>query len=296
MKFGALCNLASGTIEAIKHTNRMERELPLFFRLSGHFRPDDIWVGDALYGAYVAIGHSVVMGVDAVARLEGSRKPHLMKDHPLGPNEWLVTWTKPNAKPGYLNQRQWEAIPGTLKLRMVRVTLNRPGFKPLKFYVVTTLLDRRAYPGKWIGEMYLRRWRLEVGLRDLKTTMKMEMLRTKTPRMIYKEFLMFIIAHNMIRCLITQAAAEHNQPVLSISFKGAIDVVCLYANVLMCARSAKTRKKLFPEMIGAIADQKVPFRPNRIEPRAVKRRPKTYPPLMATRKQYRSQFRKQFLK
>jgi len=286
MKVSALFNLASAAVENVKLGNRRVHELPLFFRLFSHLRRGDIWLGDALYSAYVSLAYSSTQGVDAIARQEGPRHCNFRQGKKLGPQERLITWSKPLCKPHYITKRQWAAIPATLQLRLVRVELYRPGWRPLVFYVVTTLLDTQAYPADWIAALYLRRWRLELCFRDLKTSLGMEQLRTKSPSMAEKEVMLFLIAHNLIRCLIAESVPLHAQHIENISFMGTVAVARQYCYALAMARSRQARNKLFVALLNAIAEETLPFRPNRIEPRAVKRRAKPFPRLILSRNQF----------
>jgi hypothetical protein len=123
---------------------------------------------------------------------------------------------------------------------------------------------------------YLRRWRIELWFRHLKTTMKMEHLRCLTPAMVHKELEMYFIAYNLIRCVTAEAALVHEVPVERISFKGAVDTVRQYAIVLAQARTQKQRHELVALMLSDLARDPVPERPGRRQPRAVKRRPKPF--------------------
>jgi hypothetical protein len=295
MKISALFNLASGTIEHVEFGNRKIHELPLFFRLFSRLRAGDIWLGDALYSAYVGLAYSTLKGVDGIARQEGPRHCSFRHGKRLGRNERLITWDKPLCKPHYLTCREWAMIPETLRLRMVRVTLCRPGWRPLVFHVVTTLLDPIMYPADWIAALYLRRWRLELCFRDLKTSLGMELLRTKALAMVEKEVLMFLIAHNMIRCLIVEASGLHGHHIETISFMGTVAVVRQYCHALALAPSRRARKNLFAALMDAIGKETLPVRPNRIEPRSLKRRGKPFPRLMIPRQKFRQRRRYQSL-
>mgnify|MGYP001562279205 CR=1 FL=1 len=288
MKISSLFDLASGSIQNFELANRKVHELPLFFRMFSCLRKGDIWLGDALYNAYISMAYSLLHGIDAVARMDRPRIIDFRQGEKLGPDERLITWNKPKHKSHYLTNRMWRIIPETLQLRLVRVRLCRPGWRPLVLYVVTTLLDNTTYPAEWIAALYMRRWRLELYFRDLKTSLGMEILRTKSPAMAEKEMLMFLIAHNMIRCLIAEAAHMYERSIQSISFLGTVAVARQYCHALALARNLRVRKKLFSSLMHAIAQEVLPYRPDRSEPRALKRRGKAFPRLMISREQFRS--------
>jgi hypothetical protein len=153
--------------------------------------------------------------------------------------------------------------------------------------VVTTLLDPQAYPAAEILQAYRRRWRLEMCLDDLKTTLQMDRLRSRSPGMLQKEVYTHLIAHNLIRCLMGQAATEHGVPLERLSFKGSLDAVRHYAEAMAQAPSRKKRQELWAALLRTLAHDLVPERPGRREPRAVKRKRNKYPRLSAPRKKFR---------
>ena len=148
-------------------------------------------------------------------------------------------------------------------------------------------LDPQVYPLEALAELYRRRWRLELCFRDLKTTMGMEQLRCQSPEMARKELLAYLIAHNLIRCLMAQAAARHRVDPERVSFKGSVDAVRQYSAAMAQARNAKQRERLHDQLLENLARDLVPDRPGRREPRAVKRRPKPYQLLNKPRGKFR---------
>jgi hypothetical protein len=139
--------------------------------------------------------------------------------------------------------------------------------------LVTTLLEPKFYPAQELMALYCRRWRLELCLRDLKTTLGLEQLRCQCPEMAEKELLAYLIAHNLIRCLMAQAAAQHELDLERVSFKGAVDALCQYSQAIGQARHRKLGRQLWEDLLLNLARDLVRYRPNPIEPRAVKHRP-----------------------
>ena len=163
--------------------------------------------------------------------------------------------------------------------------------------LVTTLLDPVAYPAEKLIVLYARRWNLELALRHLKTTMGMEALRCQSPDMVEKELLAYLVADNLVRCLMAAAVAGAGVEMERVSFKGTVDAVRQYTAAIAGARSQRKRKQLWDDLVTNIVRDVVPLRPGRKEPRAVKRRPKPYPLLNKPRHQYketphRSRYRK----
>lgn len=145
----------------------------------------------------------------------------------------------------------------------------------------------RAYPAAEIAAAYLRRWRLEMCLDDLKTTLGMETLRCKTPAMVHRELLMLFVAHNLVRAVMAEAATEHEVPLEQLSFTGTLDSLRSFCCACAQATNATQRRRIWAHLLHVIAADLIPLRPDRWEPRAVKRRPKSYPRLNRPRQLYR---------
>jgi hypothetical protein len=136
-------------------------------------------------------------------------------------------------------------------------------------------------------QAYLRRGRLEMCLDDLKTTLDMEMLRSRSPEMAQKEIYARLIGHNLIRCTMAQAATEHTVALERISFKGTLDALRQFSNAMSQARTKKKRPQLWAKLLQTLADDQVPDRPGRREPRAVKRVKTKYPRLSQPRRRFK---------
>ena len=149
---------------------------------------------------------------------------------------------------------------------------------------MTTLLDPLAYPAKSLVALYARRWHLELALRHLKTTMGMELLRCQTPDMTEKELLVYLVAYNLIRCLMAEAVALAGVEMERLSFKGTVDAIRQYTLAMQNRPAKKHRREFWAQLLKTIAADLVPLRPQRNEPRALKRRPKAYQLLNKPRK------------
>jgi len=256
--------------------NKHQHELRLLRALLDPFRPGDVALADRGFCSYVLLALLLWRGVLSVFRLHQRRPADLRKGQRLGKNDRLFTWRKPGQKPRWLPQSWWKKIPDELTVRVIRCKLCRRGYRPESVTLVTTLLDPRAYPAQDIAQLYARRWKIELWFRDIKTSMGMEVLRCQSPRMAQKELEMFFIAYNAIRCLMVQAGASHDVALDRMSFKGTVDTVRQFSVALAQARSRRKQNQLIVRMLEIIALDQVPDRPERIEPRAVKRRPKPY--------------------
>ena len=249
----------------------------------------DIVVGDRAFGAFLALALLPQQGVDVLTRLHQSRRFGRQQTKRLGPCEWLVTWKRPalRDRPDYLTEQQWAELPEQITVRVIHVRVHAKGFRTQELWLSTTLLDPVAYPAEQIAELYRRRWDLELCFRDLKTTMGMEELRCRSPEMVHKELLAFLVAHNFIRCLMAEAATCHNVPRTRISFKGAVDAARSFYQAMRTAPSMRKARSLYRRLLEILAADRVPLRPGRCEPRAVKRRPKNYQRLSQPRHRYK---------
>ena len=205
----------------------------------------------------------------------------------MGKEDRLLTWHKPALKPRYLPNALWKKLPKELSVRVLRFRLQVPGFRVKSVTLVTTLTDAQAFPAEELARLYARRWQIEIWFRHIKTTLGMERLRCETPAMVHKELEMFLIAYNMIRALMAEAAALHGVPVERLSFKGTVDSAGEYSAAIAEAKSRQKQRELVTDLLDVVAADPVPERPGRQEPRAVKRRPKPYPLLNRHRRRFK---------
>ena len=174
-----------------------------------------------------------------------------------------------------------------MTLRAIKGSCYQKGFRVRRITVVTTLLDPQLYPAREILQAYLRRWRMEMCLDDLKTSLQMEFLRGRSPQMANKEMYARLIAHNLIRCTMAQAASQHHQALERLSFKGSLDALRHFTHAMARARSKAKRQRLWGLLLQTLALDLVPERPGRREPRALKRKKNKYPRLDAPRDRFR---------
>ena len=221
-------------------------------------------------------------------RLHQRRRVDFRRGKRLGKDDILLNWTKPAQRPETLSAEEFRALPDTLTVRQIRLTPNIKGFRVRTIILVTTLLDPIAFPAQALGELYFQRWSVELHFREIKTLLRLDVLRCLTPQMVHKELLLHMIAYNLIRCLMQQAAICHQVDLSRISFKGTLDTLHHFADAIRAA-DAKPRQQaqLYSEMLRVIALDQLPIRPHRSEPRAKKRRPKNYHLLTKPRKSMR---------
>jgi hypothetical protein len=286
LKFLVLFSLSSGAVLEVVMDSLRHHDLRLLRRLWDHLQQGDILLGDRAFGEYTTLAGWLGQGVDVVARLHQARKVDFRKARRLGHHDGLFVWHKGVQQSEILSAAEWALLPGEITVRIIRFTTAIRGFRSRRVTLVTTLLDPKLYPAQELIGLYVRRWRIELCLRDLKTTMGMEQLRCKTPDMAEKELLAYLVAHNLIRCVIAEAVARYPVDLERVSFKGSVDALRQYNDAIAQARNRKTRRQLWEDLLLTLVRDLVRRRPNRAEPRAVKHRPKPYPLLNRPRRRF----------
>jgi hypothetical protein len=253
-------------------------ELNLWHQLWGQLHTGDVVLGDRFFCAYSYLAELLQKGCDGVFRLHGarSRTMDFRRGKRLGKNDRLVTWYRPKICPRGLSSERFACLPETLTVRVLRFQRTIPGFRSETIMVATTLLDPKAYPFEQIAGLYRDRWIVELRLRDIKTTLGMDILRGKSADVVRKEIYMNLLVYNLIRVLMWQASQAHDQPLHHLSFAGTLQRVNVVLPYLWLFSGTKKAVVLYQYLLSWIARDKLPCRPNRIEPRAVKRRPKEY--------------------
>jgi hypothetical protein len=284
MRILVMFSLASAAVLSALQGNLHTSELRLLQSLSSTLEKGDIMIGDQGFGNFVVLMLLQALGVDLVAR--SARKVDGRRGKRLGKNDWLVVWKKGGKPSAVMTPEEWANTPDEVTVRIVRGSLYQRGFRVRQVTLVTTLLDPALYPAHEILLAYVRRWRLEMCLDDLKTTLGMETLRCQSPDMVVKEALMHLIAHNLVRWLILQAALKHGVDLERISFKGTLDAMREFCQAMAQAPNKRKRQDLWDELLRTLAADLVPLRPGRREPRAVKRKRNKYPRLNGLRHKF----------
>ena len=262
---GAMLNLAMGPW--------YPHDLTLFYFLRGAFEWGDIFLADRAFCSYAELALFKQRGVDSVLRLHQRRKTDFRRGRILGLSDHIVRWSKPAACPHGLRKKDYRRLPRSLVIREVRYRAETNGFRTQQITLATTLLDAETYSSESLAELYFQRWDVELDFRHIKTTMQMDVLRCKTPEMVRKEIWTHLLAYNLIRSVMWQAARFGSVQSRRLSFKGTIQYVLSLGDMLTC----RQRKRLpLTMLLKLVAEQIVPLRPGRIEPRVRKRRPKNY--------------------
>jgi hypothetical protein len=280
-----IISLAVGTVlEAAigPYQGKQSSELGLYRQISGVLQPGDIALADRFFCNYWVIADSQRRGVDVVFRLHQTRKADFRRGRRLGPGDHIVTWPK-SQRPDWMSPDEYAAMPQELRLREIRVRIKDRTKRTRRLVIVTTLLDAKKYSASALHHLFRQRWHAELDIRSIKTTMRMEMLRTKTPDMVRKEVGMHLLAYNLIRGVIAEAARGRDVQPRELSFNGARQTVRAFEQTHLY--EPKQIAADFPILLDLIIQKRVGDRPDRYEPRAIKRRPKPYRLLMMARRE-----------
>jgi hypothetical protein len=286
-----LFSAATGLIRDVSVAPLRTNDLTQTPQVHPNLRSGDIVIGDTAFGSYFHIALLQAQGVLGVfpnhqKRIVSFRshrshvQPGKKKDRKgqptsrwikrLGKDDQIVEYFKPLACPKWMSQEQYEVMPPTITVREIRRKVYKSGHRPLVIIIVTTLLDPALYPAEEIVELLKQRWNVEGNLRHLKTTMTMEILRCQTVAGVQKELWTFLLIYNLVRVIMLEASQRQAVALDRISF----------ADALYWMRYARPGEAM-PELIVN------PDRPGRVEPRAIKRRPKEYDRLTRPRAEMR---------
>ncbi len=276
---GAALEMAIGP-----YRGKQTGEGALFRTLWDQLDAQDVVLADRYYCSYVDIAMLGQRQVDVVFRKHQRRHSDFRRGERLGEHDHLIMWTKPIQRPEWMDKTTFQQIPEQLTLREIQFTISQPGRRVRKVILITTLLDAETYPRDDLAHLYGIRWQAEIDLRSLKTVMQMDVLRTKKPATVRKEIWTHLLAYNLIRTVIAQAADAHGRQPTQISFKGALQTINAFREYLL---SGPVTEHCLRALLAAIVHHRIGHRPNRYEPRARKRRPKPYKLLQMPRQQAR---------
>lgn len=274
----AVTDLCSGSVLDIAFGRFMGKgsdEQSLLRSISDVFESGDIVLGDAFFPTYLFIAEMLEKGVDILMEQHGGRRRVTdFKDGVLlGQRDHIIEIFKPPKKPDWIEQSRFDELPETIAVRE---------FKAKGKIMVTTLMEEKTHPKHLLFALYKRRWEIETNLNQIKTILGMNILSCKTPEMIAKEIWVYILAYNLIRLLMSQSAFMTGLRPADLSFKHCLQ---LWLNYLQ--QMATMDEHTLGLLLILMAQQRVAKRPGRIEPRALKRRPKAYPMLMKPRPESR---------
>lgn len=273
---GAVLDAAMGNFKG-----KGSGEQALLRTLLNTFESGDVMLGDAFYGTYFLLAELQFRRVDALFEQHGARRrsTDFRRGKKLGNRDHLIILTKPKIRPQWMTAEQYESAPGTLTVRELEV-----GGRVL----VTTLTCPNTIPKSALKDLYKRRWQVELDIRNIKTTLGMETLSCKTPKMGEKEMWVYLLAYNLIRLIMAQSALMADVLPRTLSFKHTLQLWLAWSDT----HNQPDDQDNITGLLALVAEQSIGNRPGRIEPRAIKRRPKPYPMLTETRSLARAKVKK----
>ena len=273
-----LFDLRSGAWLRVVKSAARRHDSALAWKLIGFLRTGDTLVADRAFCSYAFIAELRARGVHVVMRLHQRREADMRSGKRLGKADRLQTWDKPTQCPKGMHAARYAALPKTQSVRIIATQVEVRGHRPEAMYLATTLSDPKAQSAAAIAALYLRRWEVELFFDDIKTSQNMDTLRCQSPDMLARELLMHMIAHNLVRMLMVQADKRRAPGEAGrLSFKGTLDRINQWHGTLWGCSSARQAAGRYGQLLQHIAEDVVPARLKRNEPRVVKRRRDSYP-------------------
>lgn len=264
---GAVLNAAMGGFKG-----KGSGEQALLRTLLDTFEPGDLMLGDAFYATYFLLAELQARKIDGLFEQHGARKrsTDFSKGEELGSRDHLITLIKPKIRPDWMTVEQYISAPDTLIVRELKV-----GGKVL----VTTLTCPKTISKIDLKDLFKLRWNVELDIRNIKTTLGMETFSCKTPEMCEKEMWVYFLGYNLIRLIMAESALLADVLPRTLSFKHTVQLWLAWDGISKPTGDLANIGKL----LALVSEKSVGKRPGRVEPRAIKRRPKPYPLLMENR-------------
>lgn len=298
MHLVGIFSLSSGAWLGYNSEGSKRHDLALSVDLVGkHVEAGDVVLGDRGFCAYWMLALLKAKGADGLMRLHQSRPTDFRQGKSLGKEQRLVTWSKPKRPANCpLSKEEYDKLPDELSVRILRTRSSVKGYRTREMVLVTTLCDSAAIPGESLAELYGRRWQIELNFDDLKTTLEMDHLNCKSPGMVERAMAIYCCAYNLIRAVMLEAAARSQVPLRRLSFKGSAEAFLRALSGSPQGGSGKRTRQFWEFVIELVAEDLLPARPGRREPRAIKTRPKRFQRLTAHRStfmevQHRSKYK-----
>ena len=277
-----MVNLSHGGVEGFQTCGFRKHDARVAPSLLKYIDPGDLILGDRAFCSYEFITRIILEKKGhVIMRLHQARHRKLdwRKGKKISPNERLITWKKPAKQPAgsELTAEQWSDLPATLTLRYIKLGYENRAGEKAALVVVTDLLDPIKYPAEEVADLYMERWQIEVKFRDLKTTLGMERFAVKTPKMAHKTLRMMVIAHNLLRSVMQEAANKAGKKVHEMSVKSTqCTLTSGHETFRGVTGKPRLTSQLYARLLDTCAEHQLDIRPFRREPRAIKRRPKNY--------------------
>lgn len=274
----ALISLAAGTVIAYAlgpYQGKDTGETSLLSQLLDYLSAGDLLMADRYYCTFAIIALMQARNIPVLFQMHARKKADFSRGIRLGAKDHWVTWKKPKRKPVWMSVEEYAALPDTITVRELAVA---------GMVYVTTLFDPKTYRKQELASLYQDRWIIELDIRAIKTHMGMDMLRCKSPDMVKKEIAVHILAYNIIRGNLMQAAHLYGKIPRRLSFKSAVQLM-REVPAKIAALAGESLIKALLSLLKAIASTPIGIQKRGSQPRAIKRRPKPYPLLTVPRKE-----------
>jgi hypothetical protein len=274
----ALISLTTGTVidyHLSAYQGKGTGETSLFSQALNALLTGDLLLADRYYCTFAIITLLHAKGIPVLFPLHANKKANFRQGSKLGAKDHVVEWKKPKRKPVWMTDRDYADLPAVITVREFRVKSN---------VYVTTLLNAKQFNKQELASFYKERWKIELDFRAIKTHMGMEMLRCKTPEMVQKEIAVYLLAYNIIRGNLTQAAVIHNKIPRQLSFRSTVQLLC-QASKRMIVLTGQQLSRALLSLLKAMASTVIGLQKRKNQPRAIKRRPKPFPLLTIPRYQ-----------
>jgi hypothetical protein len=247
----------------------------------------DLLLADRYYCTYWLVALAGARGKEVVFRMHHRRHYDFRRGRRLGAADHVVVWRRPPC-PDWMDAATYATIPPTLTVRELRVSVATRGYRTRELVIVTTLTDATVYAKEAIADLYHERWHVELDLCAIKQALQMDQLRCRTPAMVEREIWVHLLGYNLIRKVSCQAAQEAGVHPRDISFTATRQTLeAAWSQLSQAAADERVRQGR--HFLSEVAKERVGDRPDRCEPRAVKRRPKQYDRLTKPRAQARAE-------
>jgi len=276
MRLVALISLTTGTVINYSlgpYQGKQTGESSLFSQLLNSLSIGDLLMADRYYCTFAIIALLQAMGVPVLFQIHANKKVDFRQGQRLGAKDHGIEWKKPKRKPVWMTAQAYADLPNTLIVREFAV-------KGVVY--VTTLLNAKKHPKTAVAAFYRERWKIELDFRTIKTHIGMELLRCKSPDSVEKEIAVYVLAYNIIRGNLAQAAMLHDKIPRQLSFRSAVQLVIPAAKQLIVLAGVLLKNAL-KALFKAIASTAIGQQQRKSQPKAIKRRPKPYSLLMTPR-------------
>jgi hypothetical protein len=288
MRMVVLFALSTGVVLEMamgKYRGKQTAEVSLFREIDACIEEDDVFLADRAYAGWFDMARLMGRGAHVVVRKHHLRGSDFRTGRRLGRDDHIIRLKRP-PRPKWMSPEEYREYPALIEIREVRIHVQQKGFRTRAIIVHTSLLDNLEYTKEDIAALYRRRWQAELHLRSLKTVMRMEHLRCKKPHRVRNEVRAHMIAYNLIRQVMSEAASAAGVPPWQISFKGTMTTLLEMLPVLGMTCDPDD---LCRALLACCQQHHVGNRPDRYEPRVVKRRPKPYKLMQKPRRDYKPQ-------